>query len=401
MKKLTILTLLLLVVFSAWSQQATVPVDALLQLDPSKADLSNASVYFDTPVEFYISGVEYMGDSYAAIVKVTEDQTVEIYAPSDAELTLMDRVGMSIDVSKMSITVPTTLNGVITLSGVVVDGYEASLDVAVDVEASKALGTVVLAPVTMPELSLADNNPAVIAELLADREATIAAKSKDLITKIKEVDELKAQNSELQAMYNELLAMMGADMSAEGASTLFVDLSTLQTFGAWKETATGIDMTDKGALVAKVAAQISQAKTELFYKFTVDGNSSQKWIGAGAHILGDGVKLLGGYGFGKSYLVWLTKDARLQTDTTFVQLYESSSDSKMIQLASEAIVGDINSKNDVSIYVNKDTDVISVSVNGVEYISYESQKDLPNGQIAALRAAGGPVSFSDLSVKAR
>jgi hypothetical protein len=107
------------------------------------------------------------------------------------------------------------------------------------------------------------------------------------------------------------------------------------------------------------------------------------------------------YAFGKSYLVWLTKDARTQSDATFIQLYESISDGRMVQIASKAIDTDINSANEVSVYVNKNTDTIVISVNGEQAISYESMTDLPDGQIAGLRAAGGPVSFSGISVKAK
>lgn len=73
----------------------------------------------------------------------------------------------------------------------------------------------------------------------------------------------------------------------------------------------------------------------------------------------------------------------------------------MVQIASKAIESDINSANDVSVYVNKKTNMIVISVNGEEVISYESMTALPDGQIAALRAAGGPVSFTNFSVKGK
>ncbi|MDA3941375.1 MAG: hypothetical protein PF693_19060 [Spirochaetia bacterium] len=391
MKKLMVLILLVLVVFTAWSQQTKMPIESFMAMDMDQAgvDLSDLSVYFDGPVEFYVTGVKYKGMSYAGIVKLTEDQKLQVFVPTDNEITLSSRVGKSIDVSNLKIITPKSLNGVVTLADVVIDGYEASIDLMVDPEASAAAGTVVFKAASAPILKKPSTS--------SPDFAVIAAKDSEIAA-------LNAKNTKLQAMYDKLAATpaMTTDVvTMAGARSLFVDLASLETFGTWKESANGIDMKDTGALYAKASAKVSQTQKELFYNFTVDANSAKGWIGAGAHILASGSKSSDGYGFGKSYLVWLTKDSRLQTDATFVQLYESMADGKMIQLASQIITGDINSRNDVSVYVNKTSRMIFVSVNGKEYISYRSMKNIPDGQYAALRAAGGPVSFSNLSAKSR
>jgi len=488
MKKLTILTVLLLVTLVAWSQStlSSMGIDpsALGSLDLNsllgQVDMSNASVNLQGPVDLYITGVKFKGKTYAAILKYDGMGNFTVVIPSAKEMETAKYD--SLDVSNVDVVLPKTLGGVITLKGIVVDGYVVSADVALDTT-KVASGNVVfsaVAPVTVT--AMADTHPqALQAAAMAAKEKN--AQLKDYIEKVaalqKKLDASEAALAEAQKnavpvdegsaaaellalrkkyadgekmyyeltdkydsgyvqymemqekyaagekIYNEMKAKYDAGVieynsmkaklaaaeaklggampmvSMEGASTLFVDLTSLQKFGTWTETKTGIDMTDAGAAYAKIAAQMTQAKKEIFYNFTVDANSTLGWIGAGAHILASNVGSVSRYAFGKSYLVWLTKDLRTQTDATFIQLYESISDGRMVQLASKAIDGDINSANDVSVYVNKDTDMIVISVNGEEMISYKSAKDLPDGQIAALRAAGGPVSFSGLSVKAK
>jgi len=398
MKKLTILTVLLLVSLAAWSQVDV--ASAMDTLDLSQVDMSGATVGLQGPVDLYITGVEYMGQSYAAILKYDGMGNFEVVAPTASEMatTKYD----SLDVSNVEVVPPATLGGVVTLKGIIVNGYIASVDVKVDTS-ELAMGKIVFTAASEPVVTaMAETHPKSM------EAAQMAAKEKNsqLMSYIAQVDSLESQLEDAQAEIADLQAKasmaMGSEMvSAEGASTLFVDLSTMQTFGKWTQTASGIDMTDPSAAYAKVGAAMSQTKNEIFYDFTVDGNSSQKWIGAGAHILASNVQAPGRYAFGKSYLVWLTKDARNQTDATFIQLYESINDGRMVQLASKAIDSDINSANEVSVYVNKTTDMIVISVNGVQAIAYHSTTDLPDGQIAALRAAGGPVSFSGLSVKAK
>jgi len=477
MKKLTILTVLLLVTVFTWSQSLLDQVGLdLNKLTPSvaqamldKVDMSDATVQLQGPVDLYISGVEYAGNKYAAVLRYDGIGNFEVIFPSTAQQELPKY--NSVDFSGLEVIAPKTVDGVVGLRGIVVEGGIISVDVRVD-PPELMQGNVVFTPVAPAKFTgMAASHPAAI-QAAADAAKEKNSQIKDFIAQIdklkKELEaaqaaaipeegslgeeyaklsakydegekmyyqlkddydegakmyyqlkddydegakmyyDLKDQYAAGEKLYYELLAkyesavqMQGAAPSMAGASTLFVDVTTMQSYGAWKETATGIDMTSADAMYAKIAAQISQTKNEIFYNFTVDANSTKGWIGAGAHILASNVKSLERYAFGKSYLVWLTKDLRTQTDATFVQLYESISDGKMVQLASKAIDGDINSANDVSVYVNKDTDMIIISVNGEEAISYESPTALPDGQIAALRAAGGPVSFSGLSVKAK
>ena len=394
MKKLTILIMLLLVGLTAWSQ-IDLSVDSLSQIDFDEIDTSNAEVYFQGPVDFYVSGIRYAGQSYAAILKFDGVDSFIVKAPA---VTTKENKPFAVDLSKTDIIAPETANGVISLDDVVLNGWLSALDIYLDVEETLAQQEVVLKVAGKVAFKSKDKtHPDSIAKTAAE----LMDKNKQITEMLAQIEVLQADVASLEAKYAQAgtMAMGLPDMSS--AAYIAIPATSAKMFGSWAQTAKGLDMTDSKAAYAKVSGALKQSANEYLYSATVDANSKQGWIGAGVHILAGNVKALDRYGLGASYLVWLTKDARLQTDATFVQLYQSTSDGRMFMLASEKISGDINSANDVSVYVNKTSDTILVSVNGEVLISYASDTDLPSGDIVALRAAGGPVSFTNLSVQAK
>jgi hypothetical protein len=107
------------------------------------------------------------------------------------------------------------------------------------------------------------------------------------------------------------------------------------------------------------------------------------------------------YGFGSSYLVWITRDpANTQSDQTFVQLYRSYDDVRMVQLASQAVSASISSPIDVTVYVNRGDGMIVVGVDGEAVITFEDPRIIRSGSAVAVRALG-PATVSGLEVRSR
>jgi cell division protein FtsB len=265
MKKLTILTVLLLVSLAAWSQVDL--SNALGTLDITKVNMSNAAVELQGPVDLYIKGIKYMGQSYAAILKYDGKGNFEVVAPAAAEMATPKYD--SLDVSKMEVIKPTSMGGVITLKGIIVDGYSVTVDVKVDT-AKLMKGDIVFTAASAPVVTaMTETNPAAMDALKAKNAellAQITELESDVDTAEDEVAALEAKYAEGEAMYYALLAKsMGAvPISAEGARTLFVDLSTMQSFGKWAQSNTGIAMTDPKAAFAKFQLRFHKQNQRFF-----------------------------------------------------------------------------------------------------------------------------------------
>jgi hypothetical protein len=172
--------------------------------------------------------------------------------------------------------------------------------------------------------------------------------------------------------------------------------------GSWSVTSSGASQTDASAYFAKYAIPVSQASNETLYTIKAKADESG-FVGYGLHFFASGDRRSDGYGYGTSYLVWLTRDpAYYGTDTTYLQAYGSFDDGEMIQAASMGIAAPIGMTNTTEVIYNKANGSVSVSVNGTEYISFTipAEYRLGSGSKIALRALG-KVTFSDLTVKTK
>jgi hypothetical protein len=169
--------------------------------------------------------------------------------------------------------------------------------------------------------------------------------------------------------------------------------------GVWNITAERAAQTDANERFGKVVYAVEQDAEEMMFTFTGRARD-EGWTGMGLHFLASDVSTVDGYGFGNSYLVWLTKDPSRQTDRTFVQLYRSYDDVRMIELASSAIREDVGDLNEVSVFVDTEAMVLTVAVNGDSIFNFHDNDMITEGTGLAIRALG-EAEFIDFAASAK
>jgi hypothetical protein len=170
--------------------------------------------------------------------------------------------------------------------------------------------------------------------------------------------------------------------------------------GTWSVTASKASQSNTAALYAKYAIPITQNRTKTLYTYTAKTTAADR-VGYGLHITGSMAKAKAGWGYGQSFLVWMTRDpAFYRNNNVYLQLYQSNSDSSMVQLASVRIPDAASASNKVEVLYDKSTRTITVWVNGNLRLNYAVSAALPSGDSVAFRSLNGPVEFTDFSVKA-
>ncbi len=173
-------------------------------------------------------------------------------------------------------------------------------------------------------------------------------------------------------------------------------------FGKWQTSYNSAIQTDTTLKFAKFSIPVYQNQELISYSFSGRADSNSGWVGYGLHFLVSQEKTGRGYGFGKSYLIWLTRDpVHFQNGGTYVELYESYNDVKMISLTRVRIPESINSTLRTEVLYARSKGTITISVNGKDVLSYHPDSPILTGYKIALRSLGGQVSFKDLNVKAQ
>lgn len=388
---------------SAGAQSGNVTVN-LAQIDPaqinmSEVNLSNAAIYFQGPMKLYATGIRYGGQSYAAILDYNGNGRFTVEAPQT-----VTTAGKPTSINLAHVQLGLSSQG-ITVSGLDVDGISYT-------------GTLVYSP-SNRDIQIASYQPQAVVQPAAPPavQATVqpAAQPTTSAAQVAElnqqVNSLKAQTSTLNQQINTLKNQLAAAQTTSTAPPYETAASRLATFvvsgfssgsgvsGSWSQSGSTLQQTDAGQLFAKYAIPANQSGNELLYSFTANATGNG-WRGFGLHFLASGSTAADGWGYGQSYLVWVTRDpVHLQTNATFVQLYKSSNDHHMVQIASKEIANSINNPMKVSVYVNKSDSSIDVMVNGNLAFSYVDPNFIPSGNTVALRALGTD-TFSSLRVLA-
>ncbi|MCK5154031.1 MAG: choice-of-anchor J domain-containing protein, partial [Spirochaetales bacterium] len=184
-----------------------------------------------------------------------------------------------------------------------------------------------------------------------------------------------------------------AEVEKKEGSAAILPESTKET-GAWDIGVNGLSQEDESQYFAKYVIPAPQDEANLIYSFSGKA-STEGWKGFGVHILASDSKTAEGYGYGKSYLIWVTKDPEhTNSNSTFVQLYKSFSDSRMEQLVSKAIVGDIGDTVDVKVLVNHVLNTIVVFANGKPVFTFTDKNMIQSGNEIVIRALDKAV-FTD------
>jgi len=168
--------------------------------------------------------------------------------------------------------------------------------------------------------------------------------------------------------------------------------------GEW--TLAGGNLTQENTLLphAKYLLAIAQKKTNYLYSFSAIATGGGR-LGYGLHFFASGHSGEDLYGFGSSFLVWVTRDVEhYRNGGTYVQLYRSFDDRRMIEAGSVLVQDSIAEVLSMEVYVNADVGIISVSING-DLKLFLPVKDFNfEGTGVALRTLGGPVVFRSLEV---
>jgi uncharacterized coiled-coil DUF342 family protein len=517
-KALLLLSVFLFCGVGAFAQQVNLQQIDPADVDMSQVDLSDMEFYFQGPVELYVSGVEYAGQSYAAILDYDGGSTFTIEVPQN-----VTTAGKPVALDLSQIEASMTQNG-LRLQNVVANGYRYSGTVQFQsgqrnfVVTSVSRGGQMVSDrvaTLRDQLSQArsqlsqvrqerDNLQSTVGELedeVASLEDEIAEKDERIDTlaqeggaqvEINRLEDEAAQlrnqlatarnqlqqarsnfRQRLNELQNELDDMDGGGMGLSASElrqardamqqrldTLEEDIAGLEDDqpeaarlrqvrdnfqqqlnrisqqisnlqdgmgdqpqratasdrlnrtivsgfgrgsgrqGSWSMSGGTLRQTDGSQKFAKYVISQGQNSSELLYTFSGRATGSG-WRGFGLHFLASGSDRASGYGYGTSYLVWVTRDPNnLQTEQTFVQLYRSYDDQRMVQLASKAIDGSITSANDFEVYVNRNNQQISVSANGELAFTMRVNNMIRSGSNVALRALG-TVRFMNLEAMSR
>lgn len=415
MKKVSVLALLLLTAALVWSG----PVD-LKNVNPSdiklsEVNLKDAEFYFNGPCEFFVTNVYYMGKKYAAVLEYDGGNTLTVKAPKSLSTAYKPQ---SVDLSEASLRLGST--GKVYLDNVIFNGYSYSGKLRISstttatVESYTPGKRVVAVSPAMP-VKAVSTDEAALNKKIKELEGTIAAKDSELAMAKKssadnsyEVTKLKAELRTLQAskvttagIPSSWLAIPKKTPSSKNARSVLTMATKHEAgMGSWKLTSSSLTQSDTNQKFAKYVAKVPQYDNELWYSFKAN-TKGKGWVGYGLHFLASGYETTRGYGFGKSYLVWFTRDPKNQTEKSYIQLYRSYDDVHMIQLSNMLVNEPIENINKIQIYVNKKLNAIIVYINDGIRLAFEADPMISWGNTVAVRTLGGPVTFSAPSVKSR
>lgn len=423
MKKVVISLLCVLITVSAFGQSLDLSQIELSDLDLTQADLSEAKLYFAGPVDLLIRGVKYMGSEFTALLKYDGLGTVEIDVPANPSAA----VPYALDLSEVQLSlvadgilmsnviadgryfsgklVPTGDLNLAVAPGITIGGVAGIADLSDDVnELRSDISTLRRQLASAESAADAAEGELAAAERAADAaEREVAAAERAADTAEGELADAETQIASLQSR----LERAGGGAVDPREVVAAVTRSVKSGFGgggslagSWSLSGSSLRQSSAVDLFAKYTVPVNQNANELVYTFGGTG-SATGWSGYGIHILASGSSDGELYGFGSSYLVWVTRDIdATQTEQTFIQLYRSYDDVHMVQLASQAIAGSISSPIDVTVYVNRSDGLIVLGVGDEAIVSYEDSSIIRSGTSVVARTLG-PATISGLSVKSR
>jgi len=394
-KKVVIFLLCIFVAVGAFGQAIDLSEIELSDLDLTRADLSEARLYLAGPVDLLIRGVKYMGAEYAALLQYDGLSTVEIAIPSNPSAA----VPYALDLSEVRFSL---VSDGIRISNVIADGRyfsgklvptaDLNLAVSPDITIGGLAGT---ADLTDDVVALR-NEVGELRSQLADAESAKDSAEDQL-------SDARAQVSSLESR----IRTAGSGPADPLAPVSTVTRTVKSGFGgggvldgSWSLSGSSLRQSGADQLYSKYSLPVNQNANELVYTFEGAGSASG-WSGYGIHFLASGSTDGDLYGFGSSYLVWVTRDpGNTQSDQTFIQLYRSFDDVHMVQVASRAISRSISSPIDITVYVNRSEGAIVLGVDDEAVITFEDSRIIRSGSQVIARALG-PASLSGLSVKSR
>lgn len=416
-KMVLLLVIVSLVALSpVFAQNVDISRIAPRELDPAMLDVTKAQFYFQGPLEIYVQGIRYGDRMYAAILNYDGNRTVEVSAPGQYSAGMRPQ---SIDLSETELKLNS--DGTITISGAALDGYRYAATVSyvegTTLEASADFTRIGQVPRTGPDLTARVER----LQSSLDEAETMVATQREQIQQLRRGD---AGIGELQ----DRITSLRNDVTERNAriSTLRDNVTTLErrvrdlenprvpnlprvlhsgfdgqsiSFGDWARPGDSLRQTDSQARFAKVVFPVRQSGGE--FTFSIEATVPDSgWVGYGLHFLADRTETVLGYGYGDSYLLWLTRDPRNQSDRGYIQLYRSFNDIHMVEVASAVLPISSFERVRATVYVNAPENEAQVFVEGRYAFSFPADNLKTRGTSVAVRALG-PVTFTDLTVRGR
>jgi hypothetical protein len=383
------------------------------QVDLSKVDLTDVAFYFEGPLELYISGIRYGENTYAAILNYDGGRTIDVEVP---EVVTTEGKPQTVDLTRVGMIADP--RG-IRLEDVMVDGilYSGWLSVTrnnrLAVESLESVRRVAALGEYREELNQEIEQLEALLKVKNERierlnsqieEMPEEERVRELRSQVNELEDQVEQQSSTIADLRSRLREARTEAWETAAQRLTRRLfsgfgSGSPAYGSWQASAGSVSQSDAGVRYAKFAIPVSQNAGEMLYTFSGRASGSG-WRGYGLHFLASASSSSDGYGYGKSYLIWVTRDvSHYQSPQTRVQLYRSYDDVHMVELVSIAVDRAIDSSNQVQVYVDRDNQSLAIVLNGEHLFSFQDSEFIRSGNGVAVRALG-TATVRDLEVRA-
>jgi len=175
--------------------------------------------------------------------------------------------------------------------------------------------------------------------------------------------------------------------------------NALPTLGRWRLNDEGAQQTDPNQFFAKLLSVVPQGDSPLRYSFSAR-STGKGWVGVGLHFLVAGTGTHLGYGEGRSWLVWLTRDpVHFKKNVTRLQVYHSQTDVQMKMVAEVPVSGSIFDWNKFAIRLDPAAGSLAVELNG-EVLNLDVPGGLGTGDFVAFRSID-KAEFKDFLVEAK
>ena len=387
MKKILVIICMLMVSLPAFSQM----------IDPADLDLDRAKMAVAGPDEIYVTNITYGGAGLSVLLKYDGLTDARVYGPwYSADKLLQDNYDLSMA------TIRKFGSDTLVISNIILGSNAYTGRFKFDGVSKLALES--YWETTMP--TTAEARVATLTERLAAKEkAHMADMAAAELVSAAEIEKLQ---EELDAA---IMAAKTAGLTADEITAIVSKPTRIAAFGftggravagSWSITSAGASQTDGSQYFAKYVIPVSQTSNETL--FSIDAKADEDgFVGYGLHFFASGDRNGDRYGFGTSYLVWLTRDPGYYgSQTTYLQAYGSFDDVEMLQVASIGIAAPIEATNTTDVLYNKVTGKVTISVNGTEYLSFTIPEGyrIGRGSKVALRALG-KATFSDLTIRTK
>ena len=354
-------------------------------VDPAKVDLTEAELFIQGPMELYISNVQYGDASYAAILDYDGESGLEVRVPE--QITREDKP-VSVDLSDVSFSLAD--------EGVVVEGL--------DLNGCTYSGTFAY--------SSEENEFRLRSARKTGRdseERRLTSLEKVIEQQETQIEDLEQEVEKKDSTIIDLNSKLRGARNGDGESFEAVkqrlsrpihsgfEPESGYTWGSWELSNGELKQTDPQNYFAKYSIPLLQSEREYLYSFRAAG-PQEGWIGYGLHLLASEVEEADKYEFGNSYLVWITRDYRHnRTDKTFVELYRSNGEGKMVRLVSKAVYENLSASPTIAVHSNTNENTITVYAEDKEVFSFEDRDMYREGGMVSLRSLG-ETTFSQFTV---